>query len=156
MSKNDKTLKNWHLIALGAVLLVGLGLKLYSYRLETVTVHLNNQDYTVLVAKNYAQQYRGWSKRKDMGKTDGMLFLFRNRSQHAMVMRDMLFPLDIIWVDDKTIVDMAPGVPAEPGKTEEQLIPYFARGPSTIVLEMASGTIFKAGFKIGDKIEVVK
>jgi len=156
MADSKKTLKNWHLVALGAVLLVGLGLKLYSYHFDTVKVRLGAQEYKVLVAKTLTQQYRGWSKQKSMGNASGMLFLFNTRSQHTMVMRDMMFPLDVIWVDGQTIVDMAPGVPIEPGKTEEQLIPYFARGSSTIVLEMASGTIAQSGVKIGDKIEVDK
>jgi len=156
MSKDKKTLKNWHLVALGAVLLVGLGLKLYSYHFDTVKVRLGAQEYKVLVAKTLTQHYRGWSKHKNMGNAQGMLFLFNNRGQHTMVMRDMKFPLDIIWVDGQTIVDIAPGVTTEPGKTEEQLIPYFARGPSTIVLEMASGTIAESGLKIGDKIEIIK
>ena len=156
MSKEKKSLKNWHLVALGAVLLIGLGLKLYSYHFDTVKVRLGAQEYQVLVAKTLTQQYNGWSKHKDMGNAEGMMFVFNTRRQHTMVMRDMLFPLDFIWVDGKNIVDMAPNVPIEPGKTEEQLTLYFAREPSTIVLEMVSGTIAKIGLKIGDKIEIVK
>jgi uncharacterized membrane protein (UPF0127 family) len=73
-----------------------------------------------------------------------------------MVMRDMNFPLDIIWLDGFTIVDMAPNLQPEKGRTEEDLTPYFARLPSTLVLEVPTGFITQNKLKIGDRIEIIK
>ncbi|MFA7653744.1 MAG: DUF192 domain-containing protein [Candidatus Magasanikbacteria bacterium] len=153
--RENKEPKRWHFVVLIVVIALGLGLKLYSYHFETVKVRLNNQEYKVLVARTLTQQYRGWGERKNMGAAQGMLFFFNNRDQHTMVMRDMLFPIDIVWVDGQIVVDMAPNVSIEPGKTENQLTPYIGRGVSTIVLEMASGTIANAGLKIGDVVEII-
>ncbi|MFA6485853.1 MAG: DUF192 domain-containing protein [Candidatus Magasanikbacteria bacterium] len=149
-----KKFKSWHAVVLLAVLFVGMGLKLYSYHLNAAQVKIGNRIYDVLVAKTMSQQYRGWSRYRDMGGVEGKLFVFNARSQHAMVMRDMIFPLDMIWLDGETVVDMAPGVPIEPGKSEADLTPYFARAPSTMVLEMASGTIADSGLKIGDNVGI--
>ena len=90
-----------------------------------------------------------------MGKYDGMLFVFANRVQHTFVMRNMLFPIDIVWLNKGEIVDIAPNIQPEPGKNEASLTPYFARLPSDMVLELVAGTVAKNGLKIGDKLEIL-
>ena len=85
-----------------------------------------------------------------------MLFVFDTKGQHTIVMREMNFPLDIIWLDGFKIVDMAPSVPPQKGVTETDLVPYFARLPSTLVLELPAGFIVANELKIGDSIEILK
>lgn len=110
----------------------------------------------VLVADNFAHLMKGWSDRKDMGEYQGMLFVFPGRGFHTMVMRDMNFPLDIVWIDGNSIVDLAPNLPPEPGRAEAQLTPYSARLPSTLVLELPAGFIQLNKLQIGDKITVTR
>jgi hypothetical protein len=85
-----------------------------------------------------------------------MLFVFGEKSQHAIVMRDMRFPIDIIWLDGNTVVDMAPNVPTEPGKSEAEFKLYMARLPSTFVLEARAGFVDKYGLRVGDSIFIKK
>lgn len=149
-------IKRWEWIILAVILLLWAVMKLYSFYWPKATVEIGGQQLKVLVADTVAHQYRGLSGRADLGEYGGMLFVFRARTQHSMVMRDMMFPLDLVWIDGGTIVDIAPAVSPEPGKSETELTPYFARQSSTAVLELPSGFAQKYGLKIGDKIKILE
>lgn len=146
--------KKWHLVLLAAIIIAAVGFKIYGSFWTERTIWLGGEKFQVLVADTQSHRAAGWSNRKDMGKYGGMLFVFPARGQHTMVMRKMLFPLDIIWIDGRTIVDMAPNLPPEPWRSEAELTPYFARLPSTLVLEVPAGFIKAHRLKIGDQIEI--
>jgi len=154
--RDQKPFKTWHLVFIILVALISVGYKIHSSLWTKATVKINGQEARVLVADTYNHRLKGWSGRKDMEKYDGMLFVFPDRSQHAMVMRDMRFPLDIVWVDGDKVVDIAPNLPPEPGVAEENLTIYRARAASTLVLELPAGFKDQTGLKIGDKIEIIK
>jgi len=148
--------KKWHYIFFAVMILLALGLKAYSYYWPKATINLNGRTLHVLIADTEVNRIKGWSNKKNMGKYDGMLFVFPDKKQHTMVMRDMKFPLDIIWLDGFTIVDMAPNLQPENDIPEEDLTPYFARLPSTLVLELRAGYIIENKLKIGDRMEMIK
>ena len=150
--KENQPIKKWQLLLLAAIMLTAVGVKAYAYVWKKATVSIGGQKVRVLVADTDTRLFGGWSNHKDMGNYGGMLFIFRERAQHTMVMRDMQFPLDIVWLDGNTVVDMAPNLPPEPGRTEAELTPYFARGLSTKVLELSAGFTKRNAVKVGDKI----
>lgn len=154
--KETKQPKKWHYIFFAVVILLFVGLKAYAYYWPKATININGRILKVLVADTQQNRIKGWSGKKDMGKYDGMLFVFPEKAQHTMVMRDMNFSLDIIWIDGFTIVDMAPNLKPEKGRAEEDLTPYFARLPSTLVLELPAGFLIQNKLKIGDRIEIIK
>src|SRR3989338_5896892 len=131
--------KKWHLILIAVVILAAVVFKIYGSLWTKRNIRVGGEEIRVLVADTKMHRIQGWSNRKDMGGYGGMLFVFPSADQHTMVMRDMLFPLDIIWFNGRTIVDMAPNLPPERGKSEAELTPYFARLPSTLVLELPAG-----------------
>ncbi len=152
--KNHKReVKKWEWIFLLIIVVLSLCLKIYHARWAKAEITISNQKLTVLVADTNNHRYQGWSDKKDMGKYGGMLFVFPSRGQHTMVMRDMKFPLDIVWLDGRTIVDIAPNLQPEPNKSEDELTPYFSRLPSSLVLELPTGFTSKYGVKIGDAID---
>ena len=155
-NKNNKEFKRWHLILLALVIVAAVGHRFYLTRWPTALVRIGREQLKVLVASTQAHRVEGWSNKKDMGNYQGMLFVFPERSQHTMVMREMRFPLDIIWLDGLTIVDIAPNLAPEAGRAEADLTPYFARLLSTQVLELPAGFASQHGVKIGDEIEVRK
>ena len=145
--------KRWHLYFFCSVIIIGIGLKVYSYRWPRAVVNIRGEEIKVLVADTADRRFKGWGGEKSMGEWGGMLFVFPSKGSHAVVMRNMEFPLDIIWLDGRTIVDMAPNVKAEPGISELDLIPYLSRLPSTMVLEMPADFIANFGIKIGDAVD---
>ncbi len=150
--REQKPFKTWHLILLILVVAISVGYKIYSSLWPKATLKIGGQEVRVLVANNYDHRLKGWSDRKNMGQYGGMLFVFPDRSDHAMVMRDMHFPLDIVWLDGNKIIDIAPSLQPEPGIPEEQLTIYRARAASTSVLELPAGFRDQYGLKIGDII----
>ena len=137
--KKERKMKKWEWILLLLIVVFSLSLKIYHSQWPKENIVVAGQELHVLVADTQQHQYKGWSDRKDMGKYDGMIFVMGNRGQHTMVMRDMHFPIDILWVDGSKIVDMAPNV--QPESDKGQLRPYFSRLPSNMVLELKAGFI---------------
>ena len=119
-------------------------------------VKVGGVEIKVLVADTKDHRFQGWSGKKDMGKYGGMLFVFPESGDYQMVMRDMYFPLDIIWIYGDEIVDFAQNLPPEAGVSEAMLTKYPARRHSTLVLEVPAGFMEQTGLKIGDKVEVIK
>ena len=154
--KKTPTLKPWHGYVLAIVIIVAAGYRFYQNIWPKADVVIGNARLNVLVANNELRRYRGWSNHRTMGKYSGMLFVFPDRGQHTMVMRVMRFPLDIIWLDGRTIVDMAPRLPPESNKPEAELTPYFSRAPATLVLELPAGFIEEHKLKIGEVVEIIE
>ncbi|MDO8499606.1 MAG: DUF192 domain-containing protein [bacterium] len=148
-------IKKHYIIIVVALLVISIGGRIYAAYWPTKDIKINGETLKVLVADTDKHRAVGLGSRADFGDYQGMLFIFPNVSQHAMVMRDMRFSLDIIWIRDKVIIDMAPNLEPEPGKTENQLTPYFARLPSDMVLELPAGYISQNELKIGDMVEIL-
>lgn len=131
-------------------------LKLWQiYHWSSVFLEINDKKIEVLLAKTYAQQYRGLGKRDDLGIYHGMLFLHSSLDKYGIVMRDMRFSIDVVWVKDGKVVDIAPNLPLEPGVSENQLRVYRPRKPVNVILELPAGWAEKNGLKIGDTIKVL-
>lgn len=154
--KESKPFKTWHLILIILVLVISVGYKIHGSLWGKATVVIAGREVRVLVADTYNHRLKGWSDRRDMGKYGGMLFVFPDRGQHAMVMRDMHFRLDIVWLDGNKVVDIAPNLLPEAGITEEELTVYPARASSTLVLELPAGFKDETGLKIGDEVQIIK
>jgi uncharacterized membrane protein (UPF0127 family) len=86
-----------------------------------------------------------------------MLFYFLIPKQAGIVMRDMRFPIDILWIDSKLkIVDMVANVAPEPDKKEAELRVYYPRTEVSFVLEVPAGFIEKNGVVLGDTMGLAK
>jgi hypothetical protein len=61
----------------------------------------------VEIADNDSERSRGLSGRQYLGDYEGMLFIYQNEVNNPFWMKDMLIPLDIIFIDsDNYIVDI--------------------------------------------------
>ena len=82
----------------------------------------------------------------------GMLFIFDDMGYPAIWMKDMLFPIDIAWLDsDFRIVDIAADV-------SPQTYPTVFRPelPAKYVLEVNAGFFASRGVKEGDTLRLVE
>jgi hypothetical protein len=113
-----------------------------------IPLRINNLVLKVEIAATSAQRARGLSGRLQLPPNQGMLFVFPAADYHAFWMKDMHFPLDIIWIDDEQrIVDIAPDLSPD---TYPRL--FRPRQPARYVLEVQAGTAAKYGLKIGDSV----
>lgn len=122
------------------------------YHTPGAVIELKDQRLSVLVADTPERRYIGLGGRETLAPYDGMLFLFGNKGRHGFVMRNMSFPIDIVWFSDGVVVDIAPNVPLESGVDEAVLRRYYPRADANAVLELPSGWAAKYGLQIGDKI----
>jgi uncharacterized protein len=61
----------------------------------------------VIVVEGALERKRGLSGRQSLEPTEGMLFVFSDDDHHGIWMKDMRFPIDIIWIDGEgTVVDV--------------------------------------------------
>jgi len=128
---------------------------LWYRRLQTATIEVAGTHTELYVARTTEQRVKGLGGRDSLGDTDGMIFLFDESDQYAIVMRDMEFPIDIVWVDQGTVVDIAQNVAPEPDTDEGDLRRYFPRLPANVVLEFPAGWVESHNLSIGDQVTVV-
>lgn len=141
----------------GAVFMVAMvALQFTKHHWGEATIGLKDTQLHVLVAKNVYQQEKGLGGRESLDPYDGMLFLFDFSSRYGFVMRDMKFPIDIVWFNAGVVVDIAPNVPVEPGVPEERLRRYLPRAEANLVLELPAGWTEAHGLQIGDRLELSK
>lgn len=126
------------------------------YYWSETKVYLKEQKLEVLIADSIYRQQKGLGGRDSVSPYDGMIFPFSFPAKHAFVMRDMRFPIDIIWFYKGDVVDMAPNVSIEPNKEEYEYKKYTPRVESDLVLELPAGWIEEHNLQIGDKMRLVE
>lgn len=142
------------------IILIILGFAVYKYyvnqkNLSTLSqakysVTINDHKYGVELADDDNERVLGLSNRPNLLPDQGLLFLFPSKDRYAFWMKDMKFPIDIIWIDDDIIVDISENVPTL--VTATYLPRYQPKLPVNKVLEINSGETKKNGFTIGQKI----
>jgi len=121
----------------------------------SLTVELKSEKLELLWAKSFYQQQKGLGKRDSAEPYDGMIFTFGLLAKYAIVMRDMKFPIDIIWLKDGEVVDMAKYIQTE-DVPEEKLTRYYPRVMANMVIELPAGWVEQHELKIGDNLTIVE
>ena len=111
--------------------------------------------YSVDMAVTAEERQQGLSGREFMAQDAGMLFVFEDEQPRQFWMKDMRFPLDIIWIDGQCrLVGVSAGVPVPPPNADDADVP---RAPSNLparyVLELNAGEWARAGLSEGDLVE---
>ena len=68
--------------------------------LQEKRITIGNTTLQVEIAKTPKQQQIGLSHRKQLKEGRGMLFTFNTDHSHPIWMKDMQFPIDIVWIDN--------------------------------------------------------
>ncbi|MBT4153278.1 MAG: DUF192 domain-containing protein [Candidatus Magasanikbacteria bacterium] len=159
MSKQNrkKKYKIWYSWGIVVLFVLSLSYTVFmQYRHKEAIISFEQQELHVQIAHTPKQWHRGLGKKETIAPYDGMLFLFPFSRRHGIVMRDMGFPIDIVWLDRGTIIDIAPQAQPQPEAAEADLYVYYPRMDATMVLELEAGKAAKIGLKIGDTMNVVE
>jgi len=106
---------------------------------------------TVEAATTPSEQYQGLSGRPRLCQFCGMLFIFKNRGVQTFVMRDMLIPLDMVFIDDDKIVKIASDLLPE-GAIPQNF--YSSDVPVDYVLELNAGFTDQYDINVGDTVQL--
>jgi uncharacterized membrane protein (UPF0127 family) len=116
----------------------------------SATVALDGTEVHVDLATTPAAQEKGLGGRTSLAPGSGMLFIFPQDGRYAFWMKDMSFPIDIIWMDDTgkviyVVPDLSP-----------QTYPH-SYGPialSRFVLEVPAGFAASHRVQVGDRAQL--
>ena len=113
----------------------------------------NGRVVTAEIAKTEEERARGLMFRDRLGENEGMLFIFEEPDFYSFWMKNMKFPIDIIWLsEEKRIVYIASRVPPckrEPCPTYQ---PY---SKALYVIEVPAGFAEREKLKRGDRVEII-
>lgn len=118
-------------------------------------VPLNIRDLSISaqVASSAADKRKGLSKRDSLPISEGMLFVFEQKGLYAIWMKDMRFPIDIIWInEDKSVIHIVESAAPEPGKVDKELTVYKPTSDAKYILEINAGLVKHHNLQIGDKV----
>ncbi|MDP3792529.1 MAG: DUF192 domain-containing protein [bacterium] len=117
-------------------------------KLEQKTININDRQLTVEIADEPHEQSRGLSGRDSLDENQGMLFVFKSLLTPSFWMKEMNFPIDIIWLDaDKKIIGIEKNV--SPDTFPQTFSPP---SPVLYVLEVNSGWSDRNNVKVGGVI----
>jgi uncharacterized membrane protein (UPF0127 family) len=104
--------------------------------------------FRVETVETEEDRMKGLGGREGLCPDCGMLFLFDRPERYGFWMKDMRFPLDIVWIDGDKVVFVARDVPTEP---LESIAPPV---PADKVLEIPAGSAERYGIRPGSPVEM--
>ncbi|MDP1719086.1 MAG: DUF192 domain-containing protein [bacterium] len=114
------------------------------------TLNINGNLLYVEVADTSAARSQGLSDREQLAENQGMLFVFPVPAIYPFWMKDMKFPIDIIWIRGNKVIGVADNAAVPGGAT---LPIYSPPGLMDKVLEVGVGVAAKLGIKEGTIIK---
>jgi hypothetical protein len=92
----------------------------------------------------------GLSGHAPLAPDEGMLFVFQEKATYGFWMKEMLFPIDILWIsDDQRVIGFTEQF--EPSSYPEQRYP-----PESVryVLEVSAGTVARLQIATGTQVQL--
>ena len=116
----------------------------------TVSLFLGKMFSHVEVVLTREKMFLGLSGREGLEGDSGMLFVFAESNFYGIWMKDMLFSIDIIWLDENfKVVHIEENVP--PSSYPE----VFSSGDKAkYVFEVVAGTVENSGIFVGQEGEI--
>lgn len=116
----------------------------------TYVVHINDVALEVTVADDTEERIQGLSGVESLRDFEGKLFIFDEADQHGIWMKDMIIPIDILWLDNKLRVvhierNVMPSTYPDTFSPDE---------PTRFVLETKAHFVDSLKIKVGDRLIV--
>lgn len=122
--------------------------------IPTKSIKVGDTTIQVEIANTPETRAQGLSGRTDLLGNSGMLFTFdANDKTPIFWMKDMLFPLDLIWIRDGVVIKIDKNVPfPSPGTQDANLPKYSPNQTVDHVLEVRGGYSDQNGITTGNKV----
>lgn len=140
-------------ISIVSLLVVSLGILVFcivskrSDNLDTF-VEINKETLQVKIATTSQEKEKGLCCRDSLPQNEGMLFVYDQPTDLRFWMKDMRFPLDMIWIDhNKKIVHIEQDV-----KPSSYPKVFSAKTLAQYVLETNANYVSKHNIKVGDAV----
>lgn len=111
---------------------------------------IGKHTFNLTAARTQKEQEIGLSNKKSLAKNSGMVFPYAKKTTPTFWMKDMKFPIDILFISDDKIVTLYQNVkPPIPGQTLQL---YSPSEPIDSVIEINAGLSKEYGIKKGDTV----
>lgn len=139
------------------ILLLGVAFMVFNVRKNAAaTATIDGHTLNLLIAKTDTEKRIGLSSRTSLDPKTGMIFPFDHADYYTFWMRDMKFPIDIIFIKGNRIVTIYKNVAPPNGATNDvsNLPTYKPQEPADTVLEVQAGLSETDNFKVGDTVNI--
>ena len=115
---------------------------------------VNGQTFHLEIAADKVSLARGLANRPILPEDTAMLFVFPSEQVLTFWMKDVMMPLDVLFLDARgRIIDIHTMLP-QPGAPESELVRYTSAAPAQYGLEINAGQAEKYGFEVGMTVEL--
>lgn len=118
----------------------------------TGTLRINNRTLSVGLAETPDEQTQGLGGRDSLAPNTGMFFVFNSPGFYGIWMKDMKFPIDIIWFDENLRVIRS----EERVATSTYPKVFYPQAPARYILETTPGFVDENNIVQGDKATFLK
>jgi uncharacterized membrane protein (UPF0127 family) len=139
------------ILIIASILLVAAAGIFYLRNPIGVKVQIGTNIFYVDVAITSAEKELGLGYRESMKTDHGMLFVYDHPEQYRYWMKNMRFPIDILWIKDNTIVDITKNVPVESYQTFTMYTPKVSVNK---VLELNANASDTYHINVGDTVRI--
>lgn len=129
-----------------SVVVDGMSIDIAGYRKQVIL--LGGVDFDLYIADTSIARQRGLSGTRPLTHTQGLLFVFQVDDLHGFWMKDMLYAIDMVWLDAHGRVvsihtDIAPST---------YPTVFYPDADSRYVLELMAGGAQHLNIEVGDSI----
>ena len=112
-------------------------------------LHLPKNDISLIIAKSNESRMKGLSGLKSLSNDKAMLFVFDEIGDYGIWMKDMKFPLDIMWLNEqKEIIHLEQDISPD---TFPKV--YYPKEKSVYVLETNAGFAKNNNLTVGKVLD---
>lgn len=122
------------------------------YAGDTPRICFKDSCYQVDVMDTLETRERGLMFREGLPPGRGMFFVFDRSGEYAFWMKNMTFPIDILWLnEDRVIVHIEENVPP---CTQDPCAVYVPHARARYVLEIPAGDSRRQGISMGETAKI--
>jgi uncharacterized membrane protein (UPF0127 family) len=146
-----KSVLSWGLVLLILAFIAGAAYVVMEPQLRPhVTVRLGDGVFLARVAKTAEAREKGLGEVTGLRDNEAMLFVFDTDDKWSMWMKDVEYPIDIVWLShEKKVVYIVKNAPPESYPYES----FTSKQDARYVVEFPAGTVNKKTITIGKQAE---
>ncbi len=139
-------------VAIAVFLVLAIAILFIRFKSPHPTVHFpDGTVVSVEIADSPEERRVGLSDHIFLDPDRGMLFMLDGLSRPAFWMKDMKFPIDIVWLRDGIVVGIEPSMPVSTDMNPPSVRP---NGDINQVLEVNAGFALKHDLKPGQSLDI--
>ncbi len=123
---------------------------------EDRKIRVGESEVVVEIADEPVEWAQGLSGRESLGESEGMLFLFPESRKQSFWMKEMKFDLDMLFIDERKVVEIHENVPAPVEGQDGKEIKVQTKLEAEWVLEVNAGWVEKNGVEVGDDVVLIQ